>query len=233
MASRIETDQLGQSRQRPLDVAGLGEAVAEVVQRILVRRIQLERLLEQADRPLRIAVDLHRVHRGALAPGGRAPVALLAGLLLLLATLLSFSALPLGLLLLLYGLFGIRSRGWAPVRQLGWIGLGYGLSALLLRLATGFDFPRCFEVARDLNVRVMTAIIGGSPGELYGKIAFGNSTAFLIGAGLALVPAALLRLATAVPSLPPLSREGTFLPICLSGHCHCGRLHEIGCQKGR
>ncbi|MHC4429566.1 MAG: hypothetical protein ACYS0D_13325, partial [Planctomycetota bacterium] len=135
----------------------------------------------------------------ALAPGGHAPVALLAGLLLLLATLLSFSALPLGLLLLLYGLFGIRSRGWAPVRQLGWIGLGYGLSALLLRLATGFDLPRCFEVARDLNVRVMTAIIGGSPVELYGKIAFGNLTAFLIGAGLALVPAVLLRLAKGKP----------------------------------
>jgi hypothetical protein len=135
----------------------------------------------------------------ALAPGGHAPGALLAGLLLLLSTLLSFSALPLGLLLLLHGLFGIRSRGWAPVRQLGWIGLSLGVAALLLRLATGFDLPRCFEVARDLNVRVMTAIIGDSPAALYGKIAFGNLTAFLIGAGLALVPAALLRLATGKP----------------------------------
>jgi len=129
----------------------------------------------------------------ALAPGGRTVTAVAAGLALLAATLLSFSALPLGFALLVYA--GVRLRGDPAriVRQLGWMAAGYALPAVLLRLVVGFDLWRCYQGARRLNEQFMTAVIGKSPGDLYSRIAYGNLTAFAIGAGLALMAAIALR----------------------------------------
>lgn len=130
----------------------------------------------------------------ALATEGGRGTALLAGITLLAATLLSFSALPLGLLILLLALLSVPGDVARIVRQSIWIGAGFLIPVSLLRATVGFDLLRCFQVARHLNEQFMAAVIGASPSEVYARLAYGNLIAFLIGAGLALVSAVVLRL---------------------------------------
>jgi hypothetical protein len=117
----------------------------------------------------------------------------LAGLSLLLATCVSFSAIPLGLVVGLY----VCGRGWkAPGRAiavLACIGGAYVAAALMLWATTGFSVLRCLSAAKARSVTIMTAIVGRDPATLYGHISYGNLAAYAIGAGVALVTAAAVR----------------------------------------
>ncbi|HVX65711.1 MAG TPA: hypothetical protein VHA11_03870 [Bryobacteraceae bacterium] len=68
MALRVDGKQLIQLRDRAGHIARLRQAVGEIVVRILVRRINRERLTKQPHRLPRVSVLLHGVHRAAL-PG--------------------------------------------------------------------------------------------------------------------------------------------------------------------
>jgi hypothetical protein len=128
-----------------------------------------------------------------------------AGVALLLATLFSFSALPLGLVVSLFAFFSWRRLGWSTVTRLAMAGLGYLVSAALLYLGTGFNLWGCFNEALRLNEEFMTSVIGKSPHELYSLIAYGNAVAFVIGSGLALLPAAIIRFYRGAPRLDAFS----------------------------
>ena len=116
-----------------------------------------------------------------------------AGIALLLATLFSFSVLPLGLVVALYACFSWRRLGSSAVTRLAMVALGYLVSAALLHLGTGFSVWGCFNQALRLNEEFMTSVIGMPPHQLYFLIAYGNAAAFLIGSGLALLPAVIIR----------------------------------------
>ncbi|MGH9887366.1 MAG: hypothetical protein ACREBE_17690, partial [bacterium] len=116
---------------------------------------------------------------------------LLVGLALLVATAFSFSAIPVGLAIGVAIAIAGRHAWRRALEALAGVGVGYAASALLLYAATGFSLWACFAEAQRSNLEFMTAVMGRSPGELYGVVAYGNGAAFLIGAGVGLVSAAL------------------------------------------
>jgi len=127
----------------------------------------------------------------ALRPGSGAARAWLAGASLGLAAFFSFSALPLGLAILVGALLRDRSARTSVVLLHVLAGaVGF---ALLLFAATGFPIWGCFLRARELNAALMQHAAGGDPASLWGFLSLGNATAFLIGAGLGLAAAAFVR----------------------------------------
>ena len=125
----------------------------------------------------------------ALEPGARPSRALLAGAALLAATFFSFAALPLGAWVLLDALAEARSRPREVARALALVGASYAGCAWALDAATGFPIWRCFAVARESAIELMTRAAGGDPGSFRASISFGNAAAFAIGAGAALAAA--------------------------------------------
>lgn len=125
----------------------------------------------------------------ALSDGGRLWRSAPAGLAFYLAALCSFSAVPLGLFVLVYSVATWWSRrGYRIPLQLG-LTFGSFLAAYgAFRLATGFDLWESFQVARQQHYQIMGAVIGQSVGAVYLPTTFGNMAALLIGTGLAIVP---------------------------------------------
>lgn len=125
----------------------------------------------------------------ALRGGSGTARAWLAGAALCLAALFSFSAIPVGLAIVLYAIF----RGRSALRRTAWILLhmlaGTTACALLLFVATGFPIWSCFLRAREQNAALMRRAAGADPASLWGLFSLGNATAFLAGAGLGLVAA--------------------------------------------
>jgi len=129
----------------------------------------------------------------------RSPILSLAtGAALLLAMLFSFSAFYVGFFLLLYGLAQLRTRGRRVLLELAVILAAFVGSAVLFAALSGFEIWQCLRVASAEHHKQMTHFIGRPPAQLYAYITFGNALAFLIGAGLALVPLALFRTVEAV-----------------------------------
>jgi hypothetical protein len=125
----------------------------------------------------------------ALAEAGRWWHAALAGAAFYLAAFCSFSALPLGLFVVVYAVARWWDRPNARVAwQLGGMLAGFALAYVAFRLATGFDLWESFVVARGLHYQIMGSVIGRSVGSVYVLATFGNISAWLIGAGLAVVP---------------------------------------------
>lgn len=133
----------------------------------------------------------------AAGPGARVGDALLAGAALLVATVFSFSAFPLGFALGLLVVVGGRASPAQVVRRLAGMGAGYAGAAVLLYGLTGFPLWTCVLAASEANLGLMTVVVGGNPFALYGRTSYGNAAAFVIGAGLALVPAVVARLRAA------------------------------------
>ena len=121
-----------------------------------------------------------------------------AGAALFLAMLFSFSAFPVGLLLLVYGLMRTRRIGQHAIINLVAILLAFVGSALVFALITGFELWECLLAARAEHYTQMTKFIGRTPGQVYPYVTFGNMTAFLIGAGPAVVSLVVLKVAHAV-----------------------------------
>ncbi len=130
----------------------------------------------------------------AFSPGASRVRSILAGVSLLLATCFSFSALPVGLAVVLFALWSGRRELGATLRRLAWLAAGWLAAATILWISTGFSILACFEAARGFSEKLMRDNLGTDPGALRLQFAYGNPTAFLLGCGLALVPALVVRL---------------------------------------
>jgi hypothetical protein len=130
-------------------------------------------------------------------PESRVPpgLPLATGAALAGASLLSFSALPVGLALGLYVVSAGRRRMRAALLALAGIGASYAGCLALLWAATGFAFHACLARAIELNSEFMALVVGRDAHQLYGFLCYGNAAAFLIGSGAALVAATGCRLA--------------------------------------
>jgi hypothetical protein len=115
-----------------------------------------------------------------------------AGVAFALCALASFSALPLGLALALYGVFQARRAGARLLVSLATIGLAFAACLAAIQALTGFDWYACLQAARENNTAFMSLVAGRPIAALYGRLAYGNAAAFLIGAGVAPVAALLL-----------------------------------------
>ncbi|MGE5832924.1 MAG: glycosyltransferase family 39 protein [Acidobacteriota bacterium] len=139
----------------------------------------------------------------ALGGEGRWWHATVAGVLLYLAALLSFSAVPLGLFVSLYALGSWwRQRDARIPAQLILILAGFGVAYLVFRTATGFDLWSGLLAAREQHYQIMSRVIGQSVASAYLPTTFGNISALLIGSGLAVVPLFLRRAGDALKTAP-------------------------------
>lgn len=129
-----------------------------------------------------LALAAFKAERGIAQAAG-------AGAALFVAILLSYSALPLGLLLLLIGLSRCRRGHWDPLVALGVMGSCFAGLVVALGWLTGFHLLEHFEVAHAFNEQLMTGVIGQDPRQLYWLISYGNAAAFLIATGLGILGA--------------------------------------------
>ena len=120
--------------------------------------------------------------------------AVLAGALLLLAAFFSFSAFPLGLVLLFHAAFAGRHALGRTAVKLALTGAAFAGSALLLRGATGFALWSCLAEARRGGLELMARAVDGDPRSYFLQFDYGNLAAFAIGTGIAVLPAVVERL---------------------------------------
>jgi len=126
----------------------------------------------------------------ACGPRGRVLDAVLAGCALLLATLFSFSTFPLGLALTLYALIRLRARAWKPLLV---IGATYVVCALFLQGFAHFSLWDAVQMGQKNAHEFMARVSAGKPNIDRVRLGYGNSVAFLIGAGAPLIAAAFAR----------------------------------------
>ncbi len=127
------------------------------------------------------------------ATGVRLSLAAAAGAALFTSTMLSYSALPLGLVILLYAITRVAQGDGRAAISLGVMGATFVASCLLLFGLSGFDLFEHFIAARAQNVGLMTMVIGRSPAELTFLLAYGNAAAFVLGSGIAIWSALLFQ----------------------------------------
>ncbi len=130
----------------------------------------------------------------ALAAEGTPLQAVAAGILVLVATFFSFSALPLGCVLLVHGALSGARRPLVAAIRLAWIAAGYAAAAIALFGATGFPIWKCVLAAREHGLELMTHALGRPPRAIAPQFWYGNALAFAIGGGVALVAALVARL---------------------------------------
>jgi hypothetical protein len=124
----------------------------------------------------------------ALSNGGCRWHAVLTGVAFYLAALFSFSAVPLGLFVLVYGIaLWWHRRDRLILLQLCLTLASFMVAYFLFRLATGFDLWESFEVARQQHYQIMDTVLLQRVGAVYVPTTFGNVAALLIGTGLAIV----------------------------------------------
>lgn len=126
----------------------------------------------------------------ACGPRGRWFDAVLAGCAFLLATCFSFSTFPLGLAVTIYALFALRARAWKPLVV---IGAAYVVCALLLQVLLQFSLWDAVLMGQKNAHEFMARVSAGKPNIDRARLGYGNSVAFLIGAGAPLVAAAYAR----------------------------------------
>lgn len=136
---------------------------------------------------------------GAFEPQAGPRRAIVSGTVLLLATFFSFSALPLGLVVLLYALWANRRSLRHAVRQLAWTGGAYAAGGLALWTLTAFSLWGCLRGARRSALALITQILHGPPSSQWANLSYGNASAFLIGSGVALLAACTFRLGRGGP----------------------------------
>jgi hypothetical protein len=118
------------------------------------------------------------------------PLAAATGVALFGATFLSFSAVPLGLMIALYVGISARTMLARGATVLAVIAGSFAASGLLLWAVSGFSMVECVSTAIRLNREFMSEVVGRDVRELYGYLAFGGIAGFLIGSGAGLVAAA-------------------------------------------
>lgn len=130
-------------------------------------------------------------------PGAHIALPVLLGCALFAATCFSFSALPVGLAVLVYALVSARRDPLRILLRLLAVGVTYLLSAIVMDAATGFSIWHCFVEARYHAMRLMGRIVRGTPRAGWGYRTYGNLVAFAIGVGLGVVPAVVARMRVA------------------------------------
>lgn len=118
-----------------------------------------------------------------------AKAALCAGAALFVATFFSFSAFPLGLLIVLYALFRLRIDGHRVLLQLAWLAVAWAFLGLCVWLATGFSIVECAGAAARSAHDFMSAVAERSTNTDQARIFFGNGAAFALMAGVGSVSA--------------------------------------------
>lgn len=132
----------------------------------------------------------------AASPRAGAGRALLAGMGLAGAALASFSAIPLGLALLVFAIAKAavdRAARKSLARQVPLLGAGFLLAMGAVWAATGFAWWDSLLQARQSARALMTGILGASPAERWLELGYGNLAAFALGSGMALVAGLLTR----------------------------------------
>jgi hypothetical protein len=125
----------------------------------------------------------------SLSDRGRWFHAVSTGVALYLAMFCSFSAVPLGLFIALFGvLIWWGRRTWRVPLQLSIAFVSFLIAHVGVRIGLGFDLWEGFRVARQQHYQIMEHVIGRSVASTYLPITVGNIAAFLIGTGLAIVP---------------------------------------------
>ncbi len=153
---------------------------------------------------------------------GRWWQAVLTGVALYLAMFCSFSAVPLGLFIALYGaLLWWDRRSLRVPLQLCIASVSFAAAYNVARYGAGFDLWESFQVAKSLHYQIMGNVLGRSVASAYLPTTFGNMAAFLIGTGLAIVP---LFVRGARNALTPLggrslfvATSATFAVMCAGG----------------
>jgi hypothetical protein len=130
----------------------------------------------------------------ALAEDAQPLHAAWTGAALALASLFSFSTFPVGMTIAIYAVYSGRKTWRRTLVRLVTIGASYGACIVCVYAFTGFPLWTCIEIAHDRNYELMTRALGRDPYSIYGLMCYGNAVAFLIGSGLAIVPAAVARL---------------------------------------
>lgn len=162
----------------------------------------------------------------------RARHAIGAGAALFVATFFSFSAIPLGLAIALYGVIAGRRDRRATILRLVWIALAFAACTGLVALLTGFSLVDCFAVARRGARELMDRSAGRPVSELWAELSFGNALAFLLGAGIALVAAAAMSLCDAATNRGR-SKLGAWDPSALASLLvmSCGGMYFLETER--
>ena len=134
---------------------------------------------------------------------------ILTGAALYVAMFCSFSAVPLGLFIALYGaLLWWERRSMRLPLQLCIAFVSFAAAYIVVRYSAGFDLWESFQVAKSLHYQIMGNVIGRSVASAHLPTTFGNIAAFLIGTGLAIIP---LFVRGARQALTPLGSRSLFL----------------------
>ncbi|MDZ4771863.1 MAG: hypothetical protein SGI72_01880 [Planctomycetota bacterium] len=126
--------------------------------------------------------------------GAAFTIAAALGVVLYVATLMSFSALPVGLAVAIFALFQAKNDVRATLIRLVIVGASYAACAALVYFVNGFAIWECLHEAREHAAKFMGRIIRGTPHATWAYRTYGNGVAFAIGAGAALVAACAVRI---------------------------------------
>jgi hypothetical protein len=146
----------------------------------------------------------------------------LTGVALYLALFCSFSAVLLGLFIALYGALRWWDRRSLRVPlHLCLASLSFAVVYAVVRYGAEFDLWESFRVAKSQHYQLMGEVIGRSVASVYLPTTFGNIAAFLIGAGIAIVPLFLRGARNAVTPLGSrslfIATSATLAVICAGG----------------
>jgi hypothetical protein len=125
----------------------------------------------------------------AFRPGAHFGSAVMLGVVLLIATCVSFSTFPLGLAVTVFALMQWRTA-WQGLLLVGATYLG---AAWVLDLTTGFSIFACLRAAQEHAEALMGPMIENTARAGRAYRSYGNVVAFAIGSGVALVPAVVGR----------------------------------------
>jgi hypothetical protein len=166
----------------------------------------------------------------SLSDHGRWWHAVLTGVALYLAMFCSFSAVPVGLFIALYGaLLWWDRRSLRVPLQLCIAFVSFAAAYTVARYGAGFDLWESFQVATSLHYQIMGNVLGRSVASAYLPITLGNMAAFLIGTGLAIVP---LFVRGARNALTPLGSRALFVASSVTLAVMCaGGLYTMEAER--
>lgn len=126
-------------------------------------------------------------------PGAPVAIALGLGAWLYVTTVMSFSALPVGLAIGLFAVIQGRHDPRGTALRLIVVGATYAACAWLVYAVNGFALWECLHEAREHAARFMGRIIRGTPRATWPYRTYGNGVAFAIATGGAVIAAVVTR----------------------------------------
>jgi hypothetical protein len=130
----------------------------------------------------------------AFKPGNSVALAAVLGAALYVTTLMSFSALPVGLAIAVFAVLQSQDDRRGAWTRLAIVGASYAACALLVYGVNGFALWDCLHEARDHAARFMGRVVRGTPRATWPFRTYGNGVGFAIGTGAALAAASVIRI---------------------------------------